>query len=483
MNRDIAFTTDYLLESQNNLDKTVVMNQIFYTIENGERKVKHIGRLFENLVGPNYMQLLQNNVQPYKDVIKGSNDLANDLTEALMGKGATGTSIIDLENQTDHGLLKLANVHDDQSSRGILKDYRYHGVGTDACGNPIFADDVPLMSGGFGLQVARMISSGLVNKQNDVYIISNRDEIVDSIRHPSEPFKDLNQGNQFDTTQHLSTTSDNARTENKYVSRVAHYIDNKLKEIANDEYIISQYLLEQIYLKDPLRFQVNEIARNDTVDLDIKTRFQKDGEILYMLPLIKEDTLSIASVVNGIINDPYEDSQARLGNILNTINTKLVDPNNPSKVNRFEASTISLTGNPEKDGVKQDISGIFIRSSNLFYFPEFGPYQKYLITNYEIESNDNIEANIKFYDNVKSTNDSKIYLGINDVNEIIKIAELMKERLQIYNGSLEPYFLSDETNKYKKNISLKTKFIELYRRFREKIISYSLYVKGRLYNN
>lgn len=453
VSRDIKFSTDYLVETQNKYDKTKMMNQIFYTIRNNERVVRYVGRLNNYLVGPDYLPVFELGSKKV-EIIDGDTDLANDLTEILMGRGDSGTSILELERQKNHGVLKLASVRDDPSARGILRDYRYHGIGRDASGNPIFADDVPFMAGGFGMQVARMISSGLVNKQNDVYVISNRDEIVDSIRHPTK---------EIDSTQYDKTQLQGNSAEDKYVSRVSHYIDNKLKsKLGDGTFEVTQYLLEQLYLKDPLRFKINEVARRETNDNEINANFTMNDEILYMIPLIEEDTFSLASVVTGTINDPYEDSQSKLTSVLQTVNEKLKDNFGSTNSSELTTSSISLTGNPvTSDGSKQDVSGIFINSNNLFYFPEFGPYQKYLVDNYDI-------SNGIVYD-AKKAGDSGILVEMHatDIMELHNISIIMKERLGDTNGILYDLSLNEGTIK-KSNQTLKNKFNELYRRFRER---------------
>lgn len=373
VNRDIKFDTDYLIEVNNRLDKNRLMNQIFYVIRNGERKIVRVGKTdkLDYLIGPDYQPITKtasgtdSRIGP-EDIggIANENTLSNDLTELLMCPGDTNTSIAELIQHTEYGQLKLANVKDDKTVRGILRDYRYHGVGEDVCGNPIFADDVPYMSGGLGMQVARMISSGLVNKQNDVYIISNRNQVVNNIRHPSPEHLGLEQ-----------------YTENSgYVSTIAKYIDEKLKEQTSTEFPVSQFLLEQLYLKDPLRFQVNEIARNSITDAELNNNLVQGDEIMYMLPLTEDDTFSIASVVKGFMNDPYESKSDTLSSILNAMNSKSLSSN---------ISSVSLTGTPimydEDNNIKPaDSKGTFFNSNNLFYFSEFGPYEKYIVDSYDI---------------------------------------------------------------------------------------------------
>lgn len=423
VNRDIKFDTDYLIEVNNRMDKNRLMNQIFYKIENGERKIVHVGKKLDYLIGPDYQPISKNasgtTSKIEADDIGGIADektLSNDLTELLMCPGDENTSIAELIQNTDYGQLKLANVKDDKTVRGILKDYRYHGVGKDQEGNPIFADDVPYMSGGLGMQVVRMISSGLVNKQNDVYIVSNRNQIVNNIRHPNA--NDLKEGMEY--------TKDSG-----YVSTIAKYLDSELRNPDGSDYRVTQFILEQLYLKDPLRFQVNEIARNGVTDQNINESLQKDAETMYMLPLTEDDTFSIASIVNGTMNDPYESKSETLSSLLTTLNSSGIGSS---------ISSVSLTGTPIEYNannviVPSDNSGTFYNSNNLFYFSDFGPYEKYIVDNYDICNNQ-----IQLFDK-DSTSEPKGYLPLSDgertdiSNRLVKISQAIHDRLNLPHGS------------------------------------------------
>lgn len=456
VNRDIKFDTDYLIEVNNRLDKNRLMNQIFYVIHYGERKIVRVGKpdKLDYLIGPDYQPITKNasgtnsRIGP-EDIggVADENTLSNDLTELLMCPGDTNTSIAELIQHTEYGQLKLANVKDDKTVRGISRDYRYHGVGDDICGNPIFAEDVPYMSGGFGMQVARMISSGLVNKQNDVYIISNRNQIVNNIRHPSPEHLGLKQ-----------------YTENAgYVSTIAKYIDQKLKEQTSTEFPVSQFLLEQLYLKDPLRFQVNEIARNSITDAELNNNLVQGDEIMYMLPLTEDDTLSIASVVKGYMNDPYESKSDTLSSILNAMNSKGLSSS---------ISSVSLTGTPimydDDNNIKPaGNKGTFFNSNNLFYFSEFGPYEKYIVDYYDI-CNGNV-CLLNKNGNVNSNGNSidQLSESLYDKNDVKTRLENISEtiRLRIHKPSKDnSYNILDSNDK----VILKSTFNEYYLALRER---------------
>tara|TARA_B110000908_G_C10268367_1_gene467215 strand:+ start:912 stop:20987 length:20076 start_codon:yes stop_codon:yes gene_type:complete len=189
---------------------------------------------------------------------------------------------------SEFGRLKLADVRQDDSSRGQLRDYRYPGKRFDYDYNvPIFAESVPNTNGTFACQIIRMIKSGLVSRPEDNKILINEQNVIDQVNGgvymafskditgvmTSNVHKSIytHLPNNFtDTTGVVigerGTGSNTNSTFNNIVMNPQQFMYLKLQEkkIVNVNkpyeggFVPMQYVLQQLLSNDPQRFILNE---------------------------------------------------------------------------------------------------------------------------------------------------------------------------------------------------------------------------------
>lgn len=169
------------------------------------------------------------------------------------------------------GRLKLADVKQDDSARGQLRDYRYPGKQFDNQFNvPIFAESTPNTNGTFACQVIRMIKSGLLGRPEDDKILINEQNIIDQINggvYMAYNNERSNVNESLYKQMQLSGTPMKKGTNfDKVVMNPQQFMYLKLQEKRSVDpakkkkggFVAMQYVLQQLLSNDPQRFVLNE---------------------------------------------------------------------------------------------------------------------------------------------------------------------------------------------------------------------------------
>lgn len=358
--REFEILTDYLVDALDRLDKTHLMNCIWYKINEDGKRVVARAQPFSQLYDAQY------NVISEATLPVGSDEYAipKMLYNKMMGTAGDNATVQQLKTSTD-AFLKLSDTKDDTTARGELKDFRYHGINEN-----IYAEDPPAVTGGFAMQVVRWIKSGLINKPEDNSIIGNEDLLVQHVRTKA-----------YDTSGNemieLAADGDN--------NAIKVFLKRKLVDTigSTEEYAPLQNLLDHIYSIDKQRFTINEVARKNMTS--VTSELGSGVDTLYMLPIIADDTISLLTTVNGKLVDLNEDvggttKQANsLASAMELINQRLRNPQNvnPDGDNdRIGSTTLSITGNAVDDKGVIGAPGVYSRCKNLLVAPEVGPFEK-----------------------------------------------------------------------------------------------------------
>ena len=400
--RKVEITTDYLLETLNDIDITELMNNVCYIIdESGNRIVlspSEMNRvpffsLFPNcLLDNEYNLLFDDEWDPkgkflpkftqyeslttphsspsyisdtvatdfYADItlkernltdkeVNASPDISRVLpahTSWLARKlartvfGQNEESSIALSADLDTGRLKLANVKQDDSARGQLRDYRYPGVKFDISSNvPIFAESVPNTNGGFACQVLRMIKSGLVGRPEDEKILGEENEVVRqiagkvyklsalnfSVGYFSADLLDASGAADFFTGKYALSSSSTPSTVQHSDPEKAHppknanalfhpeeFMQLKLQErtardttdLREGGYVPMQFILQQLLSNDYQRFVINERERKRQRDYEKETNGFKGENYSVVWRNLKGRTINNANKNLSIFADP-----------------------------------------------------------------------------------------------------------------------------------------------------------------------------------
>ena len=169
------------------------------------------------------------------------------------------------------GRLKLADVKQDDSARGQLRDYRYPGKQFDNQFNvPIFAESTPNTNGTFACQVIRMIKSGLLGRPEDDKILINEQNIIDQINGGVYMAYNGERSNVneslYKQMQLSGTPMKNGTNFDKVVMNPQQFMYLKLQEKRSVDptkkkkggFVAMQYVLQQLLSNDPQRFVLNE---------------------------------------------------------------------------------------------------------------------------------------------------------------------------------------------------------------------------------
>ena len=203
----------------------------------------------------------------------------------------SSTDMLTIIADSEFGRLKLADVQQDDSARGQLRDFRYPGPELDIHYNvPIFAESVPNTNGTFACQVIRMVKSGLVGRPEDNKILIKEQDIVDQInggvymafdtdsesnmiKNPSVkmsvfsnfPSGIVDASGQYDDSS--TATLQQAKSQFKNVvlnPQQFMYLKLQEKRTADKNkpyeggFVAMQYVLQQLLSNDPQRFILNE---------------------------------------------------------------------------------------------------------------------------------------------------------------------------------------------------------------------------------